>query len=82
MILPGNSSPDGIVISRLNAAPTVGSAMTSTKTIPPTSEPKGSIESTMHKLKLQWIMARDDAERRRISEEIRRQMGIPSSKKT
>jgi hypothetical protein len=35
----------------------------------------------MHKLKLQWIMARDDAEKRRISEEIRRQMGVASSKK-
>jgi hypothetical protein len=35
----------------------------------------------MHKLKLQWIMARDDGEKRRISEEIRRQMGVPSSKK-
>ena len=55
--------------------------MTSTKTIPPTQEAKVSIESTMHKLKLQWIMAHDEAERRRISEEIRRQMGVQSEKK-
>jgi hypothetical protein len=80
MTLPRISSRNGIVISRLIDAATIRSALTSTKTIPPTSEPKGTIESTMHKLKLQWIMAHDDTERRRISEEIRRQMGIPSSK--
>ena len=54
--------------------------MTSTKTIPPTQEAKVTIESTMHKLKLQWIMAHDEAERRRISEEIRRQMGVQPAK--
>jgi hypothetical protein len=31
-----------------------------------------SIEDRVFKLKLQWMMAKDDNERRRISEEIRR----------
>ena len=31
-----------------------------------------SIEDRVFKLKLEWMMAKDDNERRRISEEIRR----------
>ncbi|HZD13060.1 MAG TPA: hypothetical protein VE177_06040 [Candidatus Binatus sp.] len=54
--------------------------MTSTKTIPPRQDTRGgddgNLESQMHKLKLQWIMARDDAERQRVSSEIRRRLGI------
>jgi len=38
-----------------------------------------SIEDRVFKLKLEWMMAKDDNERRRISEEIRRLIqAIPS----
>lgn len=45
-----------------------------TKTVAKGPEAKMSIESTMHHLKLEWIMARDEAEKRRVSQEIRRQI--------
>ena len=61
--------------------------MTSTKTIAPRQEQKPntsntstSPEVTMHKLKLEWIMARDESERKRVSIEIRRQLGVGQQK--
>ena len=36
---------------------------------------KESLEAAVFKLKLQWIMAKDENEKRRISEEIRRRVG-------
>ncbi len=41
---------------------------------------KESLEAAVFKLKLQWMMARDDNEKRRISEEIRRRIGSTPSK--
>jgi hypothetical protein len=39
-----------------------------------------SLEDRVFKLKLQWMMAKDDDERRRISEEIRRLIQTTHSK--
>jgi len=39
-----------------------------------------SVEDRVFKLKLEWMMAKDDNERRRISEEIRRLIQSTSSK--
>jgi len=39
-------------------------------------------EKTIHRLKLQWVMAKDDAERRRLSEEIRRREGATVDNKS
>ncbi len=39
-----------------------------------------TLEAAIHKLKLQWMMAKDDAERRALSEEIRRRLASPSLK--
>jgi len=39
-----------------------------------------TIEAMVHKLKLNWMMAKDEAEKRRISEEIRRLMSSPVAK--
>jgi hypothetical protein len=39
-----------------------------------------SLEDRVFKLKLQWMMAKDDDERRRISEEIRRLIQTTPSK--
>jgi len=39
-----------------------------------------SIEDRVFKLKLEWMMAKDDNERRRISEEIRRLIQATPSK--
>jgi len=39
-----------------------------------------TVEGMVHKLKLDWMMAKDEAEKRRISEEIRRLMSPPSGK--
>ncbi len=36
-------------------------------------------ESVIHKLKLEWMMAKDEGERRALSEEIRRRL-FPSKK--
>jgi hypothetical protein len=41
---------------------------------------KPTLEQEVFKLKLEWMMAKNDDEKRRISEEIRRRMGIPPSK--
>jgi len=39
-----------------------------------------SLQDRVFKLKLQWMMAKDDNERRRISEEIRRLIQTTPSK--
>jgi len=39
-----------------------------------------TVEAMVHKLKLNWMMAKDEAEKRRISEEIRRLMSSPAAK--
>jgi len=39
-----------------------------------------TVEAMVHKLKLDWMMAKDEAEKRRISEEIRRLISPPSAK--
>jgi len=40
---------------------------------------KPTLEQEVFKLKLEWIMAKNDDEKRRISEEIRRRIGdVPS----
>jgi len=36
---------------------------------------KPSLEEEVFRLKLEWIMAKNDDEKRRFSEEIRRKMG-------
>ncbi|HZY94342.1 MAG TPA: hypothetical protein VFE98_05700 [Candidatus Bathyarchaeia archaeon] len=36
---------------------------------------KKSLEAAVFKLKLQWMMAKNDDERRKLSEEIRRRIG-------
>jgi len=46
--------------------------MTSVTTMSSKTDP--NIVATIHKLKLQWIMAKDDVERSRISEEIRKRL--------
>jgi hypothetical protein len=43
-------------------------------------EENASLEDRVFKLKLQWMMAKDDNERRRISEEIRRLIRTTPSK--
>ena len=44
-----------------------------------TEETQGkTIEAVVHKLKLLWMMAKDEEEKRRISEEIRRRLGSPA----
>jgi hypothetical protein len=53
-------------------------AMTSMTTI--SSKTDSNIIAAIHKLKLQWIMAKDEAERRRISEEIRKRLSEQASK--
>ncbi len=50
-------------------------AMTSTTTVSHAQDP--GLEARVHKLKLQWMIATDDNERRKISEEIRRLLGSP-----
>ncbi len=52
-------------------------AMTSTTTVSQTPEGRG-LEAMVHKLKLRWMIARDDDERRKISEEIRQLLGSPA----
>jgi len=41
---------------------------------------KPTLEQEVFKLKLEWIMAKNDDEKRRISEEIRRRIGVVPSK--
>jgi len=41
---------------------------------------KPTLEQEVFKLKLEWMMAKNDDEKRRISEEIRRRIGITPSK--
>ncbi len=52
-------------------------AMTSTTTVSHIPENRG-LEATVHKLKLQWMIANDDNERRKISEEIRKLLSSPA----
>ncbi|HEY5620420.1 MAG TPA: hypothetical protein VIK88_02045 [Candidatus Bathyarchaeia archaeon] len=54
--------------------------MTSATTMQSEEEQNRAIEATIHKLKLQWMMAKDENERRKISEEIRRRMGSSPAK--
>jgi len=41
---------------------------------------KPTLEQEVFRLKLEWIMAKNDDEKRRISEEIRRRIGVVPSK--
>jgi hypothetical protein len=41
---------------------------------------KPTLEQEVFKLKLQWMMAKNDDEKRRISEEIRQRIGFDPSK--
>jgi len=43
---------------------------------------KPTLEEEVFKLKLEWMMTKNDDEKRRISEEIRRRIGFTSSKST
>lgn len=45
-----------------------------------TVQKQSSVEDRVFKLKLEWMIAKDDNERRRISEEIRRLIQSTSSK--
>jgi hypothetical protein len=38
------------------------------------------LEEEVFRLKLEWVMAKDDDEKRRISEEIRRKLGLVPKK--
>ena len=40
---------------------------------------KATLEEEVFKLKLEWMMAKNDDEKRRISEEIRRRIGFTPS---
>jgi len=40
---------------------------------------KPTLEEEVFKLKLEWMMAKSDDEKRRISEEIRRRIGVAPS---
>ena len=44
-----------------------------------TVQKQNSVEDQIFKLKLQWMMAKDDDERKKISEEIRRLLQSKSS---
>ncbi len=46
--------------------------MASTSMVNTVQKENVSLEDRVFKLKLEWMMAKDDNERRRISEEIRR----------
>ncbi|TMI67192.1 hypothetical protein E6H12_00500 [Candidatus Bathyarchaeota archaeon] len=57
--------------------------MTTTMASTPTSvvqKQKPTLEEEVFKLKLEWMMAKNDDEKRRISEEIRRRIGFTNSK--
>ncbi len=57
--------------------------MTTTMASSPTSavqKEKPTLEQEVFKLKLEWMMAKNDDEKRRISEEIRRRIGFTPSK--
>ncbi|TMI67957.1 hypothetical protein E6H11_08015 [Candidatus Bathyarchaeota archaeon] len=57
--------------------------MTTTMASTPTSvvqKQKPTLEEEVFKLKLEWMMAKNDDEKRRISEEIRRLIGFTPSK--
>jgi hypothetical protein len=41
---------------------------------------KPSLEEEIFRLKLEWMMAKSDADKRRISEEIRRRIGVSPTK--
>jgi len=43
-------------------------------------EQKPSLEEEVFRLKLEWMMAKGDDEKRRISEEIRRKIGLTPKK--
>ena len=45
-----------------------------------TVQKQNSVEDRIFKLKLQWMMAKDDDERRKISDEIRRLFQPTASK--
>ncbi len=45
----------------------------------PTTEQDRNLALTVHKLKLQWMMAKTDEERRRVSEQIRKTLNPPKS---
>jgi hypothetical protein len=45
-----------------------------------TVQKQNSVEDQIFKLKLQWMMAKDDNERRKISDEIRRILQSTASK--
>jgi len=54
--------------------------MASTRMVNTVQKENVSIEDRVFKLKLEWMMAKDDNERRRISEEIRRLIQATPSK--
>ncbi len=57
--------------------------MTTTMASTPTSvvqKQKPTLEEEVFKLKLEWMMAKNDDEKRRISEEIRRRIEVVPSK--
>jgi len=54
--------------------------MASTSMVNTVQKENVSVEDRVFKLKLEWMMAKDDNERRRISEEIRRLIQSTSSK--
>ncbi|HEX9429550.1 MAG TPA: hypothetical protein VF944_04165 [Candidatus Bathyarchaeia archaeon] len=54
--------------------------MASTSVVNTVQKENVSIEDRVFKLKLEWMIAKDDNERRRISEEIRRLIQTTPSK--
>jgi len=57
--------------------------LTATMASTPTSvvqKQKPTLEEEVFRLKLQWMMAKNDDEKRLISEEIRRRIGVTPSK--
>jgi hypothetical protein len=54
--------------------------MVPTSMVDTVQKQKASLEDQVFKLKLQWMMAKDDNDRRRISEEIRRLIQTTPSK--
>ena len=42
---------------------------------------KPSLEEEVFRLKMEWIMAKTDEEKRRVSKEIRNRLGLDANKK-
>src|SRR6266436_2863300 len=72
-LLAGSESVKSVVGER-RLTTTLASGTTSA-----VQKQKPTLEQEVFRLKLQWMMAKNDDEKRRISEEIRRRIGVAPS---